>query len=468
MIREIRTILLVEDSLADAEMTIDALREAKLANPIVHVEDGVEALDYLFAAATFADRAERHSGGRAARHQDAAPGRPRSAARNPHEREVQAHAGRDPVVIARGNRSRAQLGSRRQRLCRQAGQRAAVLRGGADARAILGGHERRASRKLIMSDATAKIRVLIVEDSELDAELVVDEIVTRRLRDRLRCASTASASSSPRSTEFAPDIIISDLSMPDFSGYRALELLRERAPDTPFIFVSGTMGEEAAVEAVRRGATDYVLKHNLARLACARCAARLREAEERAGALAGREEPVARAALRRALRCSPRASATTCATCCSRSRWARRCCWKTATKGRARSACWCEDCARARPRHRHSMLSFARGARIAPSACKRARAARRRSRCCCGAACRARSSWHRAAGYRASSSTATTPSCSSACSISASMRCRRCRTAATCVVGAIARPRRRFLRSRRRRRRRALPARSRSATPASA
>ena len=56
MIREIRTILLVEDSMADAEMTVDALREAKLANPIVHVEDGVEALDYLFMRGAFADR----------------------------------------------------------------------------------------------------------------------------------------------------------------------------------------------------------------------------------------------------------------------------------------------------------------------------------------------------------------------------------------------------------------------------
>jgi len=56
MIREIRTILLVEDSAADAEMTIDALRDAKLANPVVHVEDGVEALDYLFARGAFAAR----------------------------------------------------------------------------------------------------------------------------------------------------------------------------------------------------------------------------------------------------------------------------------------------------------------------------------------------------------------------------------------------------------------------------
>ena len=58
MIREIRTILLVEDSAADAEMTVDALREARLANPIVHVEDGVEALDYLLMRGAFADRQE--------------------------------------------------------------------------------------------------------------------------------------------------------------------------------------------------------------------------------------------------------------------------------------------------------------------------------------------------------------------------------------------------------------------------
>jgi len=57
MIKEIRTILLVEDSDADAEMTIDALRQAKLANPVVHVEDGVEALDYLFARGEYAGKA---------------------------------------------------------------------------------------------------------------------------------------------------------------------------------------------------------------------------------------------------------------------------------------------------------------------------------------------------------------------------------------------------------------------------
>ena len=59
---EIRTILLVEDSLADAEMTIDALREARLANPIVHVEDGVEALDYLRMSGRFSTREDGNPG----------------------------------------------------------------------------------------------------------------------------------------------------------------------------------------------------------------------------------------------------------------------------------------------------------------------------------------------------------------------------------------------------------------------
>ena len=54
----LRTILLAEDSPADAEMTIDALMQARLANPIVHVEDGVEVLDYLYGRGAFADRPE--------------------------------------------------------------------------------------------------------------------------------------------------------------------------------------------------------------------------------------------------------------------------------------------------------------------------------------------------------------------------------------------------------------------------
>jgi signal transduction histidine kinase len=131
-----------------------------------------------------------------------------------------------------------------------------------------------------MSEASQKIRVLLVEDSELDAELVVDEITNDGFAIESRRVENESEFFSAL-VEFAPDVVISDLSMPNFSGYRALEIARERVPDTPFLFVSGTMGEEKAVEAVRRGATDYVLKNNLARLAASFRRA-LREGEERA------------------------------------------------------------------------------------------------------------------------------------------------------------------------------------------
>src|SRR4051812_6917297 len=127
--------------------------------------------------------------------------------------------------------------------------------------------------------AEAPIRVLIVEDSELDAELVVDQLATDGLLIDWRRVE-AERELIAALDEAVPDVIISDLSMPDFSGYRALEIARERVPETPFLFVSGTMGEEAAVEAVRSGATDYVLKHNMARLAPSVRRA-LREAEER-------------------------------------------------------------------------------------------------------------------------------------------------------------------------------------------
>lgn len=85
------------------------------------------------------------------------------------------------------------------------------------------------------------------------------------------------------------DLILSDYSLPRFDGLTALAMARERRPDKPVIIVSGTMGEEAAVESLKRGATDYVLKHQLARLPSAvrramteaRESALRREAEEK-------------------------------------------------------------------------------------------------------------------------------------------------------------------------------------------
>jgi len=67
--------------------------------------------------------------------------------------------------------------------------------------------------------------------------------------------------------DFAPQIILSDFSLPQFNGLEALKIAREIAPDVPFIYVSGTIGEERAITALHSGAVDYVLKGNLVRLA---------------------------------------------------------------------------------------------------------------------------------------------------------------------------------------------------------
>ncbi len=110
------------------------------------------------------------------------------------------------------------------------------------------------------------IRVLVVEDDPLDAELVIEQLGSEKLRTQSHVVATAPEFQRALDA-FDPDIVLCDLTLPGFSGYRALQLLRERDRRTPFVFVSGTMGEAAAIDALRAGATDYVLKNNLARLA---------------------------------------------------------------------------------------------------------------------------------------------------------------------------------------------------------
>jgi len=139
-----------------------------------------------------------------------------------------------------------------------------------------------------MTTAADALRILLVEDSELDAELVLAELEDSGLTVAAQRVDTEPAFVDALAT-FQPQAIVSDLSMPDFSGYRALELVRERAPDLPFLFVSGTMGEDAAVRALQAGATDYVLKGNLARLPSAVRRA-LAEAEERRARAAAEAE----------------------------------------------------------------------------------------------------------------------------------------------------------------------------------
>ena len=109
------------------------------------------------------------------------------------------------------------------------------------------------------------IRILIAEDVPTDAELSVRELRRAGLRLAHRVVDTEAAFRGALA-QFAPQVILSDFAMPQFDGMQALELARELAPDTPFIFVSGTLGEEYAIRALKKGASDYVLKTNLIRL----------------------------------------------------------------------------------------------------------------------------------------------------------------------------------------------------------
>ncbi len=127
---------------------------------------------------------------------------------------------------------------------------------------------------------TERLRILLAEDVANDAELVLAELKYGGLdADHRVVDSEKSFVDALR--EFVPDVILSDFSMPGFNGMAALALAREICPDTPFIFVSGTIGEESAVDALKSGATDYVLKNNLVRLPSAVERA-LREGKERA------------------------------------------------------------------------------------------------------------------------------------------------------------------------------------------
>src|SRR2546427_2566055 len=109
------------------------------------------------------------------------------------------------------------------------------------------------------------LRLLLTEDNPADAELELRELKRAGLRIAHRIADTEQGFVSAL-REFSPDVILSDFSMPGFDGMAALALARDLAPDTPFIFVSGTLGEEYAIRALRNGAADYVLKTNMVRL----------------------------------------------------------------------------------------------------------------------------------------------------------------------------------------------------------
>jgi DNA-binding NtrC family response regulator len=113
--------------------------------------------------------------------------------------------------------------------------------------------------------AGRSVRILILEDEAWDAALAQRLLVSAGLSLTAVVVDTK-ASFVEQMAAFRPDIILSDYHLPGFSGQEALKIAQELYPDIPFIIWSGVLGDEAAVELIKQGATDYVLKDRPARL----------------------------------------------------------------------------------------------------------------------------------------------------------------------------------------------------------
>lgn len=110
-----------------------------------------------------------------------------------------------------------------------------------------------------------RLRLLMLEDVATHAELIEREL--RKAQIEFSTKRVATREDFLRALEdFDPDLILADYALPSFDGIAALGIAREKHPEVPFIFVSGAIGEERAIETLKQGATDYVLKQRLSRL----------------------------------------------------------------------------------------------------------------------------------------------------------------------------------------------------------
>jgi diguanylate cyclase (GGDEF)-like protein len=116
-----------------------------------------------------------------------------------------------------------------------------------------------------MDAMTMPLRTLIIEDSEDDTALVLRELCRSGYAPEHERVDTAEALGAALDKQ-SWDVIISDHSMPQFDGLQALKIVRQQGLDTPFIIVSGSIGEDVAVQAMKAGANDYIMKDKMARL----------------------------------------------------------------------------------------------------------------------------------------------------------------------------------------------------------
>src|SRR5580692_251076 len=107
-------------------------------------------------------------------------------------------------------------------------------------------------------EASLRLRVLLLEDSAADAELLLNEL--RRGDVEADVERVVTREDFLAHLDPCPDVILSDYQLPLWDGLQALRLVRERGLDVPFIIVSGVIGEDLAVESMKHGADDYLLK----------------------------------------------------------------------------------------------------------------------------------------------------------------------------------------------------------------
>lgn len=134
----------------------------------------------------------------------------------------------------------------------------------------------------LSSRSNLQTRILLLEDSEIDAELAITHLAKAESAGTVQRVATRDDFIREIGSG-SYDVVLADYSLPDFDGLTALDIVRECCPEIPFIFVSGVVGEEFAINALRRGATDYVMKRGLSRLPAAvdRAVAEARERQDR-------------------------------------------------------------------------------------------------------------------------------------------------------------------------------------------